>query len=44
MERIAEKINPKVISYIGGDIATVLDTSRVAGHGVRGVQINTGGI
>ncbi len=32
------------IGYIGGDVATSLDTERVSKHGVQHVQINTGNI
>ncbi|MCS7364719.1 MAG: hydrogenase nickel incorporation protein HypB [archaeon GB-1867-035] len=31
------------IAYIGGDVASTLDTERILRHGVKGVQVNTGG-
>lgn len=31
------------IAYIGGDVASTLDTERILRHGVKGIQINTGG-
>jgi hydrogenase nickel incorporation protein HypB len=31
------------ILYVGGDVATTLDTERIARLGVRAIQINTGG-
>ena len=34
---------PERILYIGGDVATTLDTERIARLGIRTVQINTGG-
>ena len=34
---------PERILYIGGDVATTLDTERIAKLGIRTVQINTGG-
>ncbi len=35
--------SPSEILYIGGDVATSLDSERIAKHGVYTVQINTGG-
>jgi len=34
---------PERILYIGGDVATTLDTERIARLGIRTIQINTGG-
>ncbi len=34
---------PERVLYIGGDVATTLDTERIARLGIRTVQINTGG-
>ena len=34
---------PERILYIGGDVATTLDTERIARLGIKTVQINTGG-
>lgn len=31
------------IAYVGGDVASTLDTERILRHGVKGVQVNTGG-
>lgn len=31
------------LAYIGGDVASTLDTERVLRHGIQGVQVNTGG-
>lgn len=43
MERLTRDYSPDEIAYIGGDVATTLDTERIARYGVRHVQINTGG-
>ncbi|ABM80186.1 hydrogenase nickel incorporation protein HypB [Hyperthermus butylicus] len=43
VEKMLEEYRPEEIAYIGGDIATTLDTERIARYGVRHVQINTGG-
>ncbi len=48
IERLVEKLlangyKPDEIGYIGGDIATTLDTERIARYGVKHVQVNTGG-
>ncbi|BES82311.1 hydrogenase nickel incorporation protein HypB [Pyrodictium abyssi] len=43
VERMLRDYRPDEIGYIGGDIATTLDTERIARYGVRHVQINTGG-
>ena len=43
VERLLKDYKPEEIIYIGGDIATTLDTERIAKYGVRHVQINTGG-
>jgi len=43
VERMLRDFKPDEIAYIGGDIATTLDTERIAKYGVRHVQINTGG-
>ncbi len=42
---ISEKgFKSKEIGYIGGDVATSLDTERIAKLGVQAIQINTGGM
>ena len=43
VERMIKDYPPDEVAYIGGDIATTLDTDRIAKYGVRHVQINTGG-
>lgn len=43
LEVMLRDYSPDEILYIGGDIATSLDAERIARHGVRHVQINTGG-
>jgi len=43
VERMLRDMRPDEIAYIGGDIATTLDTERIAKYGVRHVQVNTGG-
>ena len=43
LELMLREHSPDEILYIGGDIATSLDAERIARHGVRHVQINTGG-
>ena len=43
VERMLRDMKPEEIGYIGGDIATTLDTERIAKYGVKHVQINTGG-
>ena len=43
VERMLKDFRPQEIGYIGGDVATTLDTERIARYGVRHVQINTGG-
>ena len=43
VQRMLQDFKPEEIAYIGGDIATTLDTERIARYGVKHVQINTGG-
>ncbi len=31
------------LAYIGGDVASTVDTERILRHGIAGVQVNTGG-
>jgi len=43
IERLTEKLSKKYkIGMIGGDVATTIDTERVARYGAKVVQINTG--
>lgn len=44
VERISERLDKRTIAYIGGDPATSLDTERIRALGIKGIQINTGGI
>jgi len=43
LERFTRDYRPEEIAYIGGDVATSLDTERIVKYGVQAVQINTGG-
>ena len=44
LERLAEKLSPHYkIFVINGDVATTIDSDRIAAHGATTVQINTGG-
>ena len=44
LERLAEKLRPYYrIFVINGDVATTIDSDRIASRGVKTVQINTGG-
>ncbi len=43
LERFTRDYSPEQIAYIGGDVATSLDTERIAKYGVHAVQVNTGG-
>ncbi|TBL80303.1 hydrogenase nickel incorporation protein HypB [Paenibacillus thalictri] len=44
LERLAEQLKTKLrMAVIEGDIATTLDSERIAAHGVQAVQINTHG-
>jgi hydrogenase nickel incorporation protein HypB len=43
IQRFLQRYRPDEIAYIGGDVATSLDTQRIAKYGVHAVQINTGG-
>lgn len=43
IERMVERLRERYrIAMIGGDVATTIDTDRVARHGVKVVQVNTG--
>ncbi|MEB3845058.1 MAG: hydrogenase nickel incorporation protein HypB [Desulfurococcales archaeon] len=44
VERLVEDYGEDKIAYIGGDVATTLDTERIAKYGVTVVQVNTGGV
>ncbi len=43
LELFTRDYDPHEIVYIGGDVATSLDTERIARFGVHAIQINTGG-
>ncbi len=43
VERMLKDYQVDEIAYIGGDVATTLDTERIAKYGIKHVQINTGG-
>lgn len=43
LNHFTRDFNPREILYIGGDVATTLDSERISKHGVYTVQINTGG-
>ena len=44
LENLAERLSPYYkVFVINGDIATTIDADRIAKHGVKTVQINTGG-
>ena len=43
LEFFTRDYDPGEIAYIGGDVATSLDTERIAKYGVHAVQVNTGG-
>ncbi|MHA1864950.1 MAG: hydrogenase nickel incorporation protein HypB [Candidatus Heimdallarchaeaceae archaeon] len=44
LEQIAEKLSKKYkVFVINGDVATTIDADRIAEHGAKTVQINTGG-
>jgi len=43
IERMVERLRGRYrVAMIGGDVATTIDTDRVARHGVEVVQVNTG--
>ncbi|MHA1317986.1 MAG: hydrogenase nickel incorporation protein HypB [Candidatus Heimdallarchaeaceae archaeon] len=44
LEQLAEKLSKKYrVFVINGDVATTIDADRIAEHGAKTVQINTGG-
>jgi len=45
IERLIEVYDgdKRELAYIGGDVASTVDTERILRHGVQGVQVNTGG-
>ncbi|MHA1305018.1 MAG: hydrogenase nickel incorporation protein HypB [Candidatus Heimdallarchaeaceae archaeon] len=44
LEQLAEKLSSKYrVFVINGDVATTIDADRIAEHGAKTVQINTGG-
>ncbi len=44
VERLVRDYGVERVAYIGGDVATTLDTERIARYGIRAVQVNTGGV
>lgn len=44
LEFFIKNSDPRSLAYIGGDVATTLDTDRIARFGVHAIQINTGGL
>ena len=43
LEHFVKDFSPSQIAYIGGDVATSLDSKRIEKYGIRTVQVNTGG-